>query len=165
MENKINIKGFSLVEMLVVISIFAVLGVLSTQAVTLTLKSSKKSDSLVRVRENVNYSLAVIERQIRNSETISSCSGATSIINYTSLEGIDSSFSCVTPGINGYIASGSARLTSSDISVTACSFTCTQLDVNNPPVINVSISAEDATSSSIEKGVVTTDMEIITRNY
>lgn len=159
-------QGFSLIEMLVVISIFAVIGVLVTRAVTLTLRGSKKSDSLVRVRENVNYSLAVIERQIRNSESIASCTGVTlDTLSYTSLEGISASFSCITPGTSGYIASGSARLTSADISITRCLFTCTQQDANNPAVVRVSIDAEDATSTSTEKGSVSTDMEIVTRNY
>lgn len=162
--NKEN--GFSLIEMLVVISIFAVIGVLVTRAVTLTLRGSKKSDSLVRVRENVNYSLAIVERQIRNSESISTCTGiASPTLSYTSQEGISATFSCVTPGTSGYIASGAARLTSSDISITACSFTCSQQDSNNPPVIRVSVSAEDATSTSTDKGSVSTDMEIVTRNY
>lgn len=161
-----NNKGFSIIEMLVVISIFAVIGVFTTRAISLTLRSSKKSDSLVRVRENVNYSLAVLERQIRNSERVASCTGvATSSITYTSVEGIVSSFSCITPGASGYIASGSARLTSSDISITTCSFTCTQTDANNPAVVRINVVAEDATSTSIEKGTVTAETEIIVRNY
>lgn len=164
-KNKFS-AGFSLVEMLVVVSVFALIGVLTTSAVTQTLRGSKKSDSLVRVRENVNYSLAVVERQIRNAENVASCTGvATSVLTYTSIEGITSTFSCITPGALGYIASGSARLTSSDISITACSFVCSQVDINNPPVVRVSIMAEDATSTSSEKGSVSTDMEIVTRNY
>lgn len=162
----INKRGFSIIEMLVVISIFAVIGVFTTRAISLTLKSSKKSDSLVRVRENINYSLSILERQIRNSERISSCTGSpTSSISYTSVEGILSTFSCITPGASGYIASGSARLTSSDISITTCSFTCTQVDANNPAVVKINVVAEDATSSSVEKGTVTAETEIIVRNY
>lgn len=159
-------NGFSIIEMLVVISVFAVIGIFTTRAISLTLRSSKKSDSLVRVRENVNYSLSVLERQIRNSERISSCTGSpTSSISYTSVEGILSTFSCVTPGTSGYIASGSARLTSSDIAITSCSFTCTQVDANNPAVVKINVEAEDATSTSVEKGTVTAETEIIVRNY
>lgn len=164
--NRKQVTGFSLIEMMVVISIFAVIGVLVTTSMALTLRSSKKSDSLVRVRENVNYSLSIIERQIRNAESISTtCNGTfSSTLSYTSIEGILASFTCTTPGISGYIASGSARLTSSDISITACSFTCTQT-ANSPAVINVNVTAEDATSTGTEKGSVSTNMEIITRNY
>lgn len=158
-------QGFSLIEMLVVMSIFAVIGILTTTSVVLTLRSGKKSDSLVRVRENVNYAFSIVERQVRNSGKITPCTGvATSTLSYTSIEGIPASFACVTPGANGYVASGSARLTSSDISITSCSFTCTQT-VNNPAIVKVNITAEDATSTATEKGSITTQTEIIVRNY
>lgn len=161
-----NKKGFSIIEMLIVISIFAVIGILVTSAMSQTLRGSKKSDSLIRVRESVNYSLSVIERQIRNSESITPCTGAPSTsLNYRTIEGIQTSFTCTSLGPSGYIASGSARLTSTDISVTACSFTCSDLNANNPSIVTLNITAEDATNTSIEKGSVTSQIEIITRNY
>lgn len=165
---KKNSKGFSLVEMLVVILIFAAVGILSTNAVSLTLRSSRKSESLLRVRESVNYSLSVIERHIRNVGTIPSCTGVNAAsISYLTPDGQLGSFTCISPGVGGYIASGSAniRLTSNDISITSCVFKCTQVDLNNPPVVRLSVSAEDATSIASEKGTVSTDIEIATRNY
>lgn len=164
-----NYKAFSLIEILVVVSIFAVIGILTTTVLSTTLRTSKKSDSLVRVRESLNYSLASLERQIRNSEKITSpCTGAPlTTISYVSIEGISTQFECKTPGALGYIASGSAslRLTPTDISITACSFSCSQVDANNPPVVRLSISAEDATSVGINKASVTSDTEIVVRNY
>ncbi len=154
-------KGFSLIELLIAIFIFAVIGVLTTSAISLTLRSSKKSDSLVRVRENVNYSLAVIERQIRNSESVDCVTSTSTNLKYTTAEGIDSTFSC----ISSYIASGASRLSSGDVSVTGCTFSCTKTDLNSPAVVKVSLTAEDATASSVEKGSVSTSMEIISRNY
>lgn len=166
-KNK-NINGLSLVEILVVISIFAVVGLLSTRSVFLTLRGAKKSDSLVRVRENVNYSLAIIERQLRSSESINSCGLlGTSAISYNTIDGVTSTFNCVAPsGSNsGYISSGSARLTSDEISVTSCSFSCSQVDINNPPVVKIVIEASDTESRAEEKGTVTAQTEIVIRNY
>lgn len=162
-DNK-NIKGLSLVEILIVVTIFAVIGLLSTRSIFLTIRGAKKSDSLVRVRENVNYSLSVIERQLRNSESVTCPNASTTVLDYVSLEGTDSSFSCVTSGTDKYIASGSARLTSSDISVTSCSFTCT-VGVNTPPSVKVIVEAVDAESTGVEKGSVTVQTEIVVRNY
>ncbi len=159
-----NKKGFSLVEILVVISIFALIGILTTRSIFTTLRSARKSDSLVKVRENVNYALGVIERQIRSAESVSPCPLVnTLVLPYIAEGGIVSSFIC-TLGANGSIASGSATLTSPDISVTGCTFTCTQ-NINNPPSINVSITAEDKNSSGVEKGSVTSQTEILLRNY
>lgn len=163
-KNK-NQKGLSLVEILVVVSIFAVIGLLSTRSLFLTLRGAKKSDSLVRVRENVNYSLSVIERQLRNAESITCPNPSISILEYISIEGTETSFVCNTGGSDKYIASGSSRLTSEDILITGCSFTCDQADINNPPVVAISIEAEDSLSTSVEKGTVTTQTEIVLRNY
>ena len=150
-------------EILVVITIFAVIGILSTRSVFLTLRGAKKSDSLIRVRENVNNAFSVIERQIRNAEKID-CPSTDTTLSYISLEGVSTSFSC-TIGANGYIASGSAKLTSDDISITSCSFACSQATQNVPPIVTISIVAEDNTSTSVEKGTVTTETQITARNY
>lgn len=155
--------GFSLVEILVVISIFAVIGILSTRSLFLTLRGAKKSDSLVSVRENINNALSVMERQIRNSEKIT-CPSSGTTLSYISLEGVSTSFSCTT-GTSGYIASGSARLTSEDISIISCSIDCSQSNLNVPPLITISITAEDNTSTSVEKGSITTETKIVGRNY
>lgn len=155
----------SLIEILIVVTIFAVIGILSTRSIFLTIRGAKKSDSLVRVRENVNYSLAVIERQLRNSESVTCPNASTSLLNYVSLEGTPTTFSCVTSGTDMYIASGSARLTSSDITVTNCSFVCSQDDVNNPPSVNIIVEAMDNESQSVEKGTVSIQTEIVVRNY
>ncbi len=161
-----NKRGFSIIEILVAITIFAVIGVLVTRSISMTLRGSKKSDSLVRVRENLNYSLAVIERQIRNAESITACTGATSNrIDYTSLEGIDTSFVCTVSGTDRFISSGSARLTSDDILISTCSFTCNKQDINNPAIVRVSVVAEDGTSQAVDKGSISSDIEIVTRNY
>src|SRR3989344_7124986 len=101
-----SITGFSLIEILVVVAIFAVLGVLSTRSIFLTVRSSKKSDSLVRVRESVNYSLAILERQIRNAQSVDCAGSSSTNLVYTALEGEATFFSCA----ENYIASGSARL-------------------------------------------------------
>lgn len=164
MKKTVNNSAFSLIEILIVITIFAVIGLLSTRSVFLTIRGSKKSDSLVRVRENVNYSLSVIERQLRNSESVTCPNGSPNTLNYISLEGTATTFSCVTGGADKYIASGSGRLTSADISVTSCAFTCT-VGVNSPPSVKVIIEAEDTESTAVEKGRVSIQTEIVVRNY
>lgn len=164
MQKKHNTKAFSLIEILIVITIFAVIGLLSTRSIFLTIRGAKKSDSLVRVRENVNYSLSVIERQLRNSESVTCPNASTNTLNYISLEGTATTFSCVTSGTDKYIASGSGRLTSADILVTSCSFVCTTT-INSPPSVKVTIEAEDTESTNVEKGSVSIQTEIVVRNY
>lgn len=161
MKRKAN-KGISLVEILIVIAIFSVLGIITTRTVIVTLKGARKSDSQIKVRENINYAFSVMERQIRSAKDLSPCPNPdTSTLDYLSLEGIASSFSCG----SGYIASGSGRLTSTDVVIDTCSIVCVQETENYPPKIEISISASDSNLSGIDKGTVTVETEIVARNY
>jgi prepilin-type N-terminal cleavage/methylation domain-containing protein len=152
-------KGMSLIEILVVVTIFAILGILTTQAVFLTLQGSKKSESTVRVRENLDYAVGVMERHLRNANSIISCSMG--VINYTDQNGSAGSFSC----IDNYVASGSARLTSDTVSIESCSFTCTTGVSTNPPLVNISLEAQDANIIGIQNTTVSTSTQIYLRSY
>lgn len=164
---KVN-KGFSLLEMLVVIMIFSVLGILVSRSVLLTLRGSKKSENAVSVRENLNYAMNIVERQLRNANEVSPCSGVDpSVINYTDTLGKASSFSCA--GIGGedaHIASGSGRLTNSSVLVTTCSFICTPSDTAGlPSLVEVIFAGENKDAQGTENSRVTVSNKIYLRNY
>src|SRR5258706_1571075 len=163
-----NNKGISLLEILVVVSIFAVLGILITRSVLLTLGGGKQSESLIKVRENLNYSMGVIERQLRNANSITDCTNTdTKQIAYLDQNGIASTFSCVNVGAAdtiGYVASGSAQLTNNNVNITSCSFVCT-LGSSTPSSVNISFEAKDATALGTENSTVTTSTQIFLRNY
>jgi len=160
-------KGMSLLEILIVVAIFAVLGIVTTQAVFLTLQGSKKSESTVRVRENVDYALGVIERQLRNADSVPVCPNPSpNVIDFLNQNGEATSFSCV--GIGGsdpYIASGSARLTSTEVKITICSFSCSPGTSVNPPVVSVDIEAQDKNAVGIQGSTVSNTTQIYLRNY
>lgn len=159
--------GLSLLEILVVITIFAGLGIMTTRAIFLTLQGSKKSESLVRVRENLDYSLGVVGRQLRNADNVSECPlSDPGIINYIDQDGNSSSFSCVNMGsTDPYLASGSARLTSNVVKITTCNFSCTPGQNANPHSIIVNLEAEDTASVGIQNSKVSTSLQMSLRNY
>lgn len=157
---KIN-KGMSLIEILVVVTIFAVLGIVVTRAVLSTISGSKKSESLIRVRENLSYSLGIIERQLRNADSITQCPNSDPLrIDYHDQFGNSSYFAC----LNEYVASGSARLTSTDINVTSCSFVCT-LSTGSPSSVTITLSAKDKNGIGAQGATVDVSSEIYLRNY
>lgn len=163
---KIYIYGFSLVELLVVISVFAVLGTVAANSVMSTLKNTRKTDSQITVRENLNYTLSVIERQIRGAQSIVPCPNtSTNSLVYTDQAGVSTNFSCVFPSGDGYVASGSSRLTSENLQVVSCNFSCTHTDTNKPPLVKVVITAEDKTNKNAEGSRVTVQTDITLRNY
>jgi type II secretory pathway pseudopilin PulG len=153
---KLNL-GLSLLEILVVMSTFAILGILVTQSVVLTLRGSRKSESQVRVRENLNYALSIMERQLRNADSIDSC--LPSVLSYKDSLGNVSTFSCQ----NYYIASGSASLTSQQDVAAWCEFTCDL--TSTPPSVTISIDAQELTSQGVEGASVTATTKIFLRTY
>ena len=161
-----TVQGFSLLEILVVITVFSMLAILTTQAVILTLRGTKKSESLTKVRGNIDYSLAVIERNIRNADSIVECPNTDqTIISYTDENGSITSFSCDSDSDGGYIASASGRLTSSEVDVTSCSFVCEDAVGETNPAVTVSVSAQDAALSALEGGEITISTKIFLRSY
>ena len=167
---KNNKSGFSLIEIMVVVTIFAILGIIVTSSVILTLAGTKKSESLIRVRDNLNYSLSVMERNIRNANSIPVCpfpaSDNDKVIRYLDQNGRPATFSCVNTGSSGsYIASGSAQLTSDTIKITNCTFACTPSDANTPPLVLIDLTVKDASSSGVQNAEVTAQTQIYLRNY
>jgi len=159
-------KGISLLEILVVIAVFSILGILASRAVLLTIRGTKKSDSLIKVRSNLDYAMAVIERQLRNASSVNPCPNTDPLVlDYLDNEGTATSFSCQNVGTEGYIASGSARLTSNEIKVTACSFTCAQSSAGLPPSVAINFVGEDISNAGVEGAQVTVNSQILLRTY
>lgn len=160
--------GVSLFEIIIVVAIFAVIAVLTTRSTFLTLRGSRKSDSQIKVKENLEYALNVVERQIRNADLINSTCDGSSLgrIDYADSGGVLSFFSCEDRGgTSGYIASGSARLTSSEVNLTSCSFICTSQEGSVPAEIVVNLTAKDTSAVDVESTSVSTSTRIFLRNY
>ncbi len=161
-----KIKGFSLLEVLVVLSIFAILAVVATQFIFLTLRASRKSDVSSRVRENVDFALATMERQLHNATEISPCPNPDSlVINFKGQTGVDTSFSCLNMSEDGYVASSSARLTSDKIVITSCSFECVPGEGGVPASVTISLGARDATAQKAEQSRISISTKVFLRTY
>ncbi len=161
-----NQKGMSLLEILVVVVIFSVLGIIVTRSVLLTLRGSKRSESSVKVRENVNFSLGVMERQLRNSDLIPNCPNPDpEELDYIDEFGNSSTFSCESIGDDGYVASDSARLTNEEVDITSCTFTCSPGTSANPASVDISLTARDANSTGLENANVTVNTKVFLRTY
>jgi type II secretory pathway pseudopilin PulG len=169
-KNRISYKkGISLFETLIVIAIFAVLGVLATRIVVLSLRGANKSGSLVKVRENLDYAISIMERHIRNAESVSNClqpsPTPTSQISYKDEDGLVGAFSCQDLGQEGYVASASARLTGETVGVTSCSFVCSPETSTNPPSVTIELTGIDNSTNGIEKSTVSVSTQIFLRTY
>jgi len=174
-------RGFSLIETLVVIGVFAVIATVVARATTVSLLGTRKSDASAKVRENLNLAMGVIERQLRSARAITSpppCDGTPyNSISYIDQYGDPSSFTCnpnptCSSGTNTYVASGSAsvRLTNPEsICITDCEFTCSPPvppdPPNLPPTVQIVIEGTSKETSGIEDTAVRLETGVSLRAY
>ncbi len=164
MTGRLRQKGFSLLEVLVVLAVFSLLAIISTTAVLLAVRGAQKSSTTGRVRENTDYTLATIERQIRNATEITTCNADTII--FKDQDSNQTSFSCINiGGVDSYVASGSAGLTATGISVTRCSFACSTAIGSGPPSVSFDITATDRNTSGPQGSTFTASTQIFLRTY
>lgn len=156
-----------MVETLVVIVIFAMLSAIIAQSVALSLRGARKSDSLSDVREDLDFTISILERNVRGAIAVNSaCNGSTlTSFSYNNEDETSSVISCQNIGPNGYISLDGERLTGSDLSITACQFSCEQPASSVPPVIHISISGSKKNAASTEVSNITVDSQVRLRIY
>lgn len=165
--SNIKVRGFSLVELLIAVGIFAIVAVVTTQSLSSSLRNSRKSDAIRKTRENVDYALSSMERLLRNAQEVNCTNPNT--LSYKDEFGRPTSFTCVRTGSEGYIASASARLTSTS-SVVDCNsepvFFCTPPTDGVPGSVQITINAYDSTFGTTEEGAgVRSRTKVLLRNY
>ena len=158
---KLN-NGFSLIELLVVISIFAIVLIITTQSLVVTLQNSRKSESIVDVRTNLNFVLSKIERSLYNAETIETCQSNT--ISFTDNNDTSSIISCYADPTSGWVKYNDENITSDSVSVTYCNFSCTTSS-SAPTSINISLTGTSNVSTGAEGAGVTVSSVVQLRVY
>jgi|SRR5581483_3945692 len=165
-SKKVNRRGYTLIELLVVITVFSVVSVIATQTIVSILRAAKKSEAVTSVRQNLDYAIGSMERQVRLAKKITSaCDGtAKPSITFDDQSGNSVTFNCINVNqSNGpsSIASSSASLTSDFITLSACSFTCTPGTTTTPPSVLISVTGGDIAGQG-QKVTVTTQVTLRT---
>ncbi len=111
-----NHLGYTLLEILVAMTIIASVGILITQVFFTTTRTNTKSELLKDVKQNGDFAVESMTRMIRNSFGVDSdCTAEGTALNYIQIrnpDGIDTTFGCVADGSVTRIASTSASSTS-----------------------------------------------------
>ncbi len=161
-------NGFSLVEMLVATVIFAILAVVGTQIVAVSLRNTNKGEKVTEVRENVDYAFNVIARELRNAESINVATSTDTAIQYTDADGIVSTIDC-TGSSNGRLRVNGAVITGGDIVVdcnaAADVFTYQPATATSPYSITITVTAYDVRRLGIDGAGQTTTTRIIVRSF
>jgi prepilin-type N-terminal cleavage/methylation domain-containing protein len=141
-------NGFTLLEILVVLAIFSILGVVTTSILFTTLRSATKADTLREVKQNGDYAIRVMERLIRNANEVTICTPAANTLTIVNTDGSRNTFTAehvipadvskiaINPGV--YLTNDKVTLEPARIN-----FTCTHIS-GQPDVITVSFTLRQA---------------------
>ncbi len=167
-------KGFSLIETLVVIGLFALIATVVARSTAFSLSGSRKSDTSSMVREELENAVGVVERHLRSAKSIdaTSCTGLEmSSINYIDQSGAAATFTCVEDGDcsgtpDSQIAWSGSRLTSQqNICLRQCKFTCTQAVGNLPPTVKILVEGVAKGTTGVEGSAITVETSVTLRAY
>lgn len=140
-------KGFTLIEILVVIGVLAIIVVVGSTSFFNLLKGSMKTRTISLVNQNGDYALAIMERMIRNGEIIENSDGQTCVSGMNKIKIINpdgdwTEFSCE----GDTISSNSASLISNQVKVANgnCSFDCQRAGIFEPDVVTINFTLSQA---------------------
>jgi prepilin-type N-terminal cleavage/methylation domain-containing protein len=177
-------KGFTIIEVLVVVSVFSVVGVIIGGIFFGALRGTKKTNTITLIRQNGNYAISQMSKMIRFADTLDApaCPGEPApamphtieppVITITSsLDDQKTTFTCDVA--NNMLASNSASLlnVSTDtnpntVILDKCQFTCSR-NQGGPPTIGIDFTLKDKNSGNIveSKASVRFQTSVTMRNY
>jgi prepilin-type N-terminal cleavage/methylation domain-containing protein len=140
-------QGFTLIEILTVISILAVIGSITVAVITVTLRTTKKSDLIEAARNDSDTALTQMVKSIRYAASLdnpASCvpSKTVASITFTSVTThLQTTYDCNAGTIK---SNGTSLFNTNAFQVTSCSFVCTQPTLNDPPTITIQYTLQPA---------------------
>lgn len=158
-----KMKGFTLIELMVVLSVFMVVGVLILSTIFIVLRETIKTNTINNVRQNGSFALSQISKTIRNAKKFEGVSSdgstftsnclITSVlagtptptpavykaVKITTFNDESITFSC---GSNTIASNSVSLINTRLIKMSLCNFTCFQNNVIDPPTIGINLFLE-----------------------
>lgn len=166
-------RGFTLLELLVTTGIMTLVTVILVQVLFSTIHVNTKAEIIKEVKQNGDFALGIMMRMIQNARVIASpCDGtATSYVTLTNADGGETTFACLPEAGVLRIASNSAYITSSKVTLTGLScmdaidFVCTTLAGSTRVVkINFSLAQRGTPEASYETAASSFQTTVTVRN-
>jgi prepilin-type N-terminal cleavage/methylation domain-containing protein len=155
-------KGFSLIEMLIVLTVFAFLGIIITQSLASSLKGARKSEAIGNAKENIEYILNTVERTLRRVDTIGSDSTSIKINYFLTGRSTSEYFRCQG---NDFFWVNDQKLNNPDIKITSCSFNYQPATSGVPASVTLSLTGESLKSTGVEGSSYSSSIKVLLRNY
>ena len=156
---KKNSFGFTLIEVLIFISILVVILGICFSFLLITFSGSSKADALKEVKQNGSFALSLMEKFALSAKKVECYPN---LLKVTMLDRTVTDFIC--DGVK--ISSSSSSLTDGNVIVSNCVFTCTA-NPGTPAVVGISYTVETAGIGSkrvSEKASLPFATKVIVRN-
>lgn len=145
-------KGFTILEILVVMSIVSVAGVIVAGILVSTLRGSSKVNTVSNVKQNGNYAIAQMSRIIRSASTINilPCGNPSTAVQSITVTQIDTSQTIFDCSGSTITSNGTSLLDTSNVKLvsSSCQLICSQQSSGDTPVVQIKFSLMQKNSSS-----------------
>ncbi len=180
-----NNRGFTLIEILVVVSIIATIGGVIAGIFIVSLRTATKSNNITLIRQNGNYALSQVSRMIRYAQSVDGLSNAAagpfaidattcplpptvpSAYQYLKATGVSGygdkaiTFSCSqSTSTLQYVVEGGSTIVLLDHNLVKiqnyCTITCSRASDTAPPNITISFDLSNANAGQTQESQVVT---------
>lgn len=135
-------KGFTLLELLMVVSLLGLILVAVTQLLGASFSGASKASALQLVKENGQFALSTIERTLRNANRVTSCGGSLGFIVSEAGAEVTYTFDVDSDRLQKSVGGATSFLTDEDLEVT--NFSCVLLagSPGTPAVYDISLTLQ-----------------------
>lgn len=164
------VRGFTLIELLVSMMILMLLGSIILVIFFSALRGTGKSQSLISLRQNGNFALSQMTKNLRQAKNVSCSPDEPSEITFTSFPDTDqgvTTYRCTEEGIASINAEQTSYFldNSDEVSLSACSFTCDVRPNSEIPYVKIffRLSSPETSQVAGEEGLTFTST-VLPRN-
>lgn len=135
-------RGFTIIELLVVIGIISILGTITADIFLSVTRSYNKASVIAAIEQSGNIALSQMTTEIRNARSVSPASGTTSTLTIINADSVQVVFSFVpsTSTTNGYVSRNGIPITdnafTTGVNAAALSFTIVD---SQPPSVTIAL--------------------------
>ena len=175
-------KGYTLIELLVVMIIMVTVGVIVASILVSALRGTSKTNVIEEIRNNGNVTMVQMGKMIGFAQGFlgvstdgtnytANCTTAPSPqyahIKIKSFDDKETIFSCNPLGSPPTIASNGASLIDTNkVTLDSCYFTCSQINISEPPVIGINFTLSQKGTSGLfeQRATIPFETSVTMRN-
>lgn len=156
-------KGFSLIELLIVVTLLGIIMVGVSQLLATLLSGTSKATAAQQVKENGQFALGTMERTVRRARRVTTCSGSTLTVDVPDATGTVSTYTFQQSGsqLTQRINTGSVvpLVSTPDVTVDAFLCTFTQGTASNPSIVKLELTLSKSATGAADLRVLSQRFE------